>query len=64
VYPASADLTRWCSEASLASAGAPIQLLGEGVTVVQSNLALLYETRVGMLPDRWRNIAPGDPEWN
>ena len=62
-YPASAALTRWCSEASLASAGAPVQLLDEGVAVVQSNLALLHEFRVEVLPDRWRNLGPGDPEW-
>jgi hypothetical protein len=61
VYPASGDLTRWCSEASLASAGAPTQILDEGVAVVRSNLTLLHEIRVSMLHDRWRDIGPGDP---
>jgi hypothetical protein len=60
VYPASGNLTRWCSEASLASAGAPIQLLDEGVAVVGSNLRLLDEIRASLLPGG-RNFGPVDP---
>lgn len=59
-YSGSYELTRWDAEASLASAGAPIQILDEAIAIVQANLAQLHEIRQGMLPDRWRSGGPGD----
>jgi hypothetical protein len=58
VYPGSAECTRWDSEASLASAGAPIETLGEGVEIVRANLGQLDKVRAEVLPERWQNSEP------
>jgi hypothetical protein len=56
-HPGVTEFARWDSEASLASAGALIHILDEGLEAVRANLAQLNEIRAEML--RWRTGEPG-----
>lgn len=59
-YSGTLDLTRWCSEASLANAGAPIEILQQGLAIVREHLPLLNEIRAQTLGERWAGSLDRD----